>query len=790
VRILLIHPHDIYSHVEPWTVRIQHLAREFALRGHEVKLVYFPLDFEPQDLRDRMHPDGYETLPMCRWRKKLLTNMSRMLPLAEWADVVHFQKCHSWATVPAIYAAYRAGRPLHYDWDDWELAIYRYNPPSITTGYFLALFEGLLPGMVNTISYASQSLREMALEQGFPAENLFDGHVGADTTRFHPGHDGQAVRQAHGLEGTVVMYLGQLHGAQYAELFLHAARYLNLMRADEQLQFVVVGHGGRFAELQELARQLGLADCVTFTGAIEHVKVPRYLAAADLVVACFEDNAQQRTKSPLKIAEYMACAKAIIASQVGEVPRMLGDAGLLVPPGDALAIASAVEQFLDDPDLARRLGAAARQRALDCYDWRVTASNMIEAYERAIWDHRRLGRGVLGRLRAFVHGNRDLAGILNRNGEVFCGPESVQLDLTDRCNNDCIGCWLHSPLVRDPGEPPLAELPFATVEKLLLELVELGCQQVYFSGGGEPTIHPHWLDAIELAKSLGLRVILNTHFNLLDGPMMMRLAATRIDLVIASIWAATGDVYAMTHPNKPAEAFDEVTENLAHFCRIKSPGTLVRTYNVISPANVGQIEAMVSYAARVGADQVEFAPTDTIPGKTDSLLLDEAQIAQALAACERLTRSDHHNSRGRRLVIYELEWFVGRLSSAGAPRGLYDQGTINPRGCYVGWTFARIHADGKVAPCLKCHRYPLGNVLTSSFRKIWTGAEQERFREVARNFQTSDPFFQLVGNDPEEPVGCYKSCDDRGRNWDAQRKLDHLSAPKKLLLKMTARRAL
>ncbi len=340
-------------------------------------------------------------------------------------------------------------------------------------------------------------------------------------------------------------------------------------------------------------------------------------------------------------------------------------------------------------------------------------------------------------------------------------------------------------MVREANSPPLAELPYTLVDKLLRELAALGTRQVFFSGGGEPTIHPRWMEAVTLAKQLGMRVILNTHFNLLEEPHLDQLAHCKIDQLIASVWAASGEVYARTHPNKPAESFDALTRNLRYFCQIKAPETRVRAYNVISPANVHELEAMVSYAAAVGADEVEFAPTDTIPGKTDTLLLNPGQIAAALAACERLRGVDHHNSRGNRLTLYELDWFVGRLSATEASRGIYDQATINPRGCYVGWTFARIHADGKVAPCLKCHRYPLGNIRDESFHEIWTGQRQQNFRSVAREFQTHDPFFQLVGNDPEEPVGCYKSCDDRGRNWDAQSRLDFLSGPKRLLLRMS-----
>ncbi len=778
----MVHPHDIYSHVEPWTVRIEHLAREYVTRGHEVRLVYFPLDIEPPHLRERDHPDGYRTVPLCRWRKKLFTNCAAMRDIARWADVVHVQKCHPWAFVPAAWGAYREGKPLHYDWDDWELAIYNYSPPSIGTGYFLAWFEGLAPGLADTVSVASAELRRLALEAGIAPRLLSDGHVGADTRVFHPDHDGASVRRLLGLEGrTVAMYLGQLHGAQYAELFLHAARHLANVRPESDLAFVVVGYGGRFEELKQLARTLGLEGKLQFTGSIEHVKVPSYLAAADIVVACFEDNEQQRSKSPLKIAEYMACGKAIVASRVGEVPRMLGDAGVLVEPGNAWAIAREIDALAADPARRAALGRAARARAVARFDWRTTASNLLEAYTIAIDERARARKGVFGRMRDFLRTNRDVAGVID-GAAAFAGPESVQVDLTDRCNSDCISCWTHSPLVRDPDDPPKAELPWSAVETLLTDLAKLGTRQVYFSGGGDPTVHARWLDAVVLAKRLGLRAIINSNMTLLGQSELDALVATGIDRVIASVWAATGEAYARTHPSKPAEVFTELTASLRYLCDRKQPTTKVKLYNVISPVNVDEIEAMVAYACEVGADEVELTPTDSVAGRTEILHLSPAEIARALAQCERIRAIDHHNRLGHRVVLYEIDTFVKRLSSPGAPVGLYEQDTINTRGCYVGWTFARIHADGHVAPCLKCHKVDLGNINEQRFAAIWDGAPERRFRALTRNFATGDPFFALVGNDPSQAVGCFKSCDDRGRNWDMQRKLDHLGGAKSALL--------
>lgn len=780
----MLHPHDVYSHVEPWTVRIEYLAKEYVKRGHEVRLIYFPLDTGPEHLRERRHPDGYRTIPFCRWRKLIPTNCRRIMEHADWADVVHFQKCHSWAMMPAVWGAYRADKPLHYDWDDWEVAIYNYDPPSLVTGWMLAAKEYTVPGMVDTITVASAELRRLALAAGVPDYCLFDGHVGADTEIFHPHHDGARVRAQRGIapDQPLVMYLGQLHGAQYAELFLHAARYLTLLRPESPVRFMVVGYGGRFEELKTLAVNLGIGERTIFTGAIEHAKVPAYLAAANAVVACFEDNEQQRSKSPLKIAEYMACGKAIIASRVGEVPRMLGDAGLLVEPGDAWAIARAAQGLLDDPERCVELGKQARARGVARFDWRVTASNHLEAYELAKHLHARRKRGFFGRWRDFSRHNKDVLGI--RDGKrAFVGPESVQIDLTDRCNSDCVACWTHSPLVTGGERLERDELDWPVVEKLLRELAELGTRAVYFSGGGDPSAHPRWLDALELTRELGMRAVINSNLLLLDEAGADRIVAAGVDLVIASLWAASGEVYSRTHPSAPPEAFDALCAQLRRLADIKDRArTRLRAYHVISPANVDELEAMVAHACELGADEIEFAPVDSIPGKTDGLHLSPEQLERALAACERIRFTDHHNRLGHRLEVYELDTFVARLSHPRASEGIYDEKTINPKGCYVGWTFARVHADGHVAPCLKCHKVDQGNVNTTSFKAIWTGEAQQRFRGLTRDFAEGDPFFSLVGNDPSEPMGCFKSCDDRGRNWDMQARLDHLSATKRLLL--------
>jgi glycosyltransferase involved in cell wall biosynthesis len=182
----------------------------------------------------------------------------------------------------------------------------------------------------------------------------------------------------HDLEGKVVLYLGQLHGAQYVELFIRAAHRIISRRQD--VIFMIVGMGDRFGELHALTERLGIGHKIVFTGSVSHHMVPQYIAAADVAVACFEDNKQTRSKSPLKVVEYMASGKAIVATDMGEVRKMLQGCAILAKPGDVGSLVTRIETLLDNPMLRSELGQKARKRAEDEYNWSVTASNLLEAY--------------------------------------------------------------------------------------------------------------------------------------------------------------------------------------------------------------------------------------------------------------------------------------------------------------------------------------------------------------------------------------------------------------------------
>lgn len=384
MKILMIHPHDLYSPLEPWTVRIKNIAYQLIKRGHSVKLVYFPLD--KKDANRKFVDNGTEVISLDRRLGAfiILQNIMQMIKLAEWSEVIHFQKCYYYMALPALIAAWIKQKPIHYDWDDWETKIFYYsNPKQFVVGEFINIFEKFIPRVVDTVSVSSAHLQKRCLSMGITLENIFPAHVGADLELFNPDPNLSGnIKRKYNINSYLVLYLGQLHGGQYVELFIKAARTVLENRRDAT--FIIVGGGYRMKELQDLTVSLGIDKYVIFASSVAHNDIPYYLADADICVACFEKNAITLCKSPLKIVEYLACGKAIVASNVGEIRNMVGGVGLLTKPGDVNSLANGILTLLVNKNLRERLGKCARQRAERKYNWSVTTENLVNAYQTAI----------------------------------------------------------------------------------------------------------------------------------------------------------------------------------------------------------------------------------------------------------------------------------------------------------------------------------------------------------------------------------------------------------------------
>jgi glycosyltransferase involved in cell wall biosynthesis len=153
-----------------------------------------------------------------------------------------------------------------------------------------------------------------------------------------------------------IVYLGRIVRAKGMETLVEAISRLRTSDAG----VLVVGDGPARAAVERLARRLGVDDRIAVTGFVPHDRVPAVLAAADLVVlpSFYEELGTV-------LIEAMQVGVPVVASRVGGIPDVVidGHTGLLVPPGDAGALAAAIDAILGNPRLARHLGANAGRLA-------------------------------------------------------------------------------------------------------------------------------------------------------------------------------------------------------------------------------------------------------------------------------------------------------------------------------------------------------------------------------------------------------------------------------------------
>jgi glycosyltransferase involved in cell wall biosynthesis len=141
--------------------------------------------------------------------------------------------------------------------------------------------------------------------------------------------------------------------------------------SDPRARLLLVGSGKLKSEARERAAALGLRDRVRFLGV--RADISEILNAADVYVLSsdWEGN-------PLSIMEAMAAGKPVVSTAVGGVPELVGDGcGLLVPQGDARALAKSMEYMLENPGARVSMGRTSARRAVERFDVRV----MTEAYE-------------------------------------------------------------------------------------------------------------------------------------------------------------------------------------------------------------------------------------------------------------------------------------------------------------------------------------------------------------------------------------------------------------------------
>lgn len=290
-------------------------------------------------------------------------------------------------------------------------------------------------------------------------------------------------------------------------------------------------------------------------------------------------------------------------------------------------------------------------------------------------------------------------------------PVTVEVDPSNVCNHSCIWCTFLE-LQKDRAKTLTREV----LLKLLIDFKRLDVKAVTWTGGGEPFVNKNLIDAIRLAKELGIDMGLTTNGVLMDDKLCELVVDSHIWVRI-SLDASNRETYARTHRCK-REDFDKAINNLKTLCRLKKEKGKNVTIGVgylVHPTNVDGIVEAAKIAADADVDYFQVRPAILHKGKQFGRELWEKAIS--------LTEEAKRFERPGFDIIAITHKFKDIL---GAERINYGRQYAE---CLSHHFMTTIGADGTVWLCCHLRGYPefsLGNLYEKGFEEIWKGEERKK----------------------------------------------------------------
>ena len=353
-------------------IHTRELARFLAARGHLVDLVTAPA-------KAAIGLDGVcsHTRPAASDWKQL--RFCARLALSSGSEVVYERR----SSPKIAFAVSRlAGIPfvVEINGSDQEVELQGRRVSTVSRPVRRWARTRMMRRAARVVAVTAPLAAEVQCSYGLQSARLKVVQNGVDTKQFAP-LDKRVARLRLNLpsESPLILFVGNLAPWQGIEDLFKA---LPVALTDAPtLRAIVIGDGSARSALNRLATDLGVQDSVQFTGLVPHETVPLYIGAADVCIATSSREMNERVgRSPLKLYEYMACGRPVIATDVPGVRQVILDsaAGILVSPKDPMALGKAISGLLANPDRARAMGDCGRRYAVDECSW-VRTSERVEA---------------------------------------------------------------------------------------------------------------------------------------------------------------------------------------------------------------------------------------------------------------------------------------------------------------------------------------------------------------------------------------------------------------------------
>ena len=368
--------------------KIWELAAQCRNLGHQVVL------FVPKGTRLREFPSlevveiPYLDLPVIR--PLLIYLLLLVVPLLRAArvnpDVIYMRTMHS---PLSIFLAKVTQAPLLIEVNGDSYSYYRAQRASAFRLGLINLIDRTNFRYCDKIIPISEGLQEMLWHRyRVPPEKTVLIESATDPELFRPLDEG-VCRQRLGLDpaGRYVGFVGSFFRHQGIDILIDAAP--TIVHRLPDVRFLLVGDGVMRRTWAERISKRGLSASFLFTGQVPYSEVPLYIGATELCVAPF--LADRGDASPLKLFDYLACGRPVVASDIRPLHDLLSRAqGIAsVPPEDPEALGKEIVRLLEDQEAARRLGENGRRWVLEAHSWQAAAKRLLRVCEEVLQERRR-----------------------------------------------------------------------------------------------------------------------------------------------------------------------------------------------------------------------------------------------------------------------------------------------------------------------------------------------------------------------------------------------------------------
>ena len=357
-------------------MKVYELTKNLTKRGHRVYLFIPKIGYPEQQTTALVCPVPFINLPVLRFISFQVVAFLWALRVAlgkDFPDIIYVRIM--WSFIPMVLGRFLSV-PVMLEVNDSPRRAY-----AMTKN----LFKRTIVHLIDKISFhlsdhilpVTQKIAEdIHISERIPREKLTVLPSGTNTDLFHPMDKRQCCRKLGFDESLIYIgFIGTFFRYQGIDTLIGAAP--SIIQMYPQVRFLILGDGPMKDAWQIMLAESELESYFIFPGHVPYESVPSYCAVMDICVAPFHTSAGD--SSGVKIFDYLACGKPVVATDVGETSVFFADSGavMLVPPEDPIALAQGINSLMESEALRAEMGEKGRAFIAGRYS-RTQIAEMVE----------------------------------------------------------------------------------------------------------------------------------------------------------------------------------------------------------------------------------------------------------------------------------------------------------------------------------------------------------------------------------------------------------------------------